>query len=81
VLSLGARERFATQQVADNIGRTVSYIYDSTGRLWYVTDPSNHTEIFGYDNANRMTTVKGNAAFLKMPIHQKTKPVSIPRPR
>lgn len=41
----------------DNIGRTVSYQYDTTGRLITATDPDNKSEQYGYDASNRMTTV------------------------
>lgn len=51
-------------QAKDNIGRLVSYTYDSEGRLWKVTNPhfasdTNYGETeFTYDSLHRMLTVK-----------------------
>ena len=46
------------QQAKDNIGRTVSYTYDASGRLWKVTDPLNHVTEYTYDANHRMTKIK-----------------------
>jgi len=45
-------------QVKDNIGRTVSYTYDGSTRLWKVTDPLNQVTEYTYDADHRMTAVK-----------------------
>src|SRR5437867_1674425 len=41
----------------DNIGRTVQYSYDPSGRLTQVTDANLGTWRYGYDDSHRMTTV------------------------
>jgi YD repeat-containing protein len=46
------------QQAKDNIGRTVSYTYDASGRLWKVTDPMNHVTEYTYDTNHRITKIK-----------------------
>ncbi len=46
------------QQARDNIGRTVSYTYDASGRLWKVTDPLNNVTEYTYDTNHRMTKIK-----------------------
>jgi YD repeat-containing protein len=43
-------------QAVDNIGRTVKYAYDSSGRLQTVTDPNGAVESYGYNSLNQMTT-------------------------
>ena len=45
-------------QVRDNIGRTVGYTYDASGRLWKVTDVNGGVTEYTYDGASRMLTVK-----------------------
>src|SRR5207237_1309765 len=42
----------------DNVGRTVGYTYDASGRLWKVTEPAGKITEFGYDTSNRLTTIK-----------------------
>lgn len=44
-------------QATDNIGRTVTYTYDS-GRLWKVTDVSGGVTEYTYDTSDRMLTIK-----------------------
>lgn len=55
-------------QVKDNIGRTVSYAYDTAGRLTSVTDPNLGVEQYAYDaNTGNMTSVtrpQGNQMML-----------------
>ena len=45
-------------QARDNIGRTVNYAYDGSGRLWRVTDPNGGITEYTYDTSNRMRTIK-----------------------
>jgi RHS repeat-associated protein len=45
-------------QARDNIGRTVNYEYDTSGRLWRVTDPNGGITEYTYDTLNRMRTIK-----------------------
>lgn len=45
-------------QAKDNIGRTVSYTYDTSNRLWKVTDPAGGITEYGYDGSSRMVTIK-----------------------
>lgn len=44
-------------QAQDDIGRTVVYAYDTSGRLASVTDPANGMEQYTYDTSHRMLTV------------------------
>ena len=50
----------------DNIGRTVAYTYDASGRLWKVTDAASGVTEYTYDTAHRMKTIKDprNIVFL-----------------
>ena len=43
-------------QAIDNIGRTVTYTYDS-GRLWKVTDAAGGITEYTYDSSHRMLTI------------------------
>ena len=45
-------------QARDNIGRTVGYTYDASGRLWKVTDVQGGVTEYTYDGAHRMLTIK-----------------------
>ena len=45
-------------QATDNIGRTVVYTYDASGRLWKVTDANNGVTEYTYDSSHRMLTIK-----------------------
>jgi RHS repeat-associated protein len=45
-------------QARDNIGRAVNYAYDTSGRLWRVTDPNGGITEYTYDTSNRMRTIK-----------------------
>ena len=45
-------------QAKDNIGRTVTYVYDVNGNLTSVTDPMNHVTSYTYDASNRMTGIR-----------------------
>jgi RHS repeat-associated protein len=44
-------------KVTDNAGRSVSYLYDSSGSLHTVTDPLGHVTTYGYDTANRLNSI------------------------
>ena len=44
-------------QATDNLGRTVTYTYDS-GRLWKVTDAAGGVTEYTYDTSHRMLTIK-----------------------
>jgi RHS repeat-associated protein len=45
-------------QVQDDIGRTVTYGYDtSTGHLTSVTDPNSQVTTYGYNTAGQLTTI------------------------
>lgn len=44
-------------QATDNIGRTVTYTYQS-GRLWKVTDAAGGVTEYTYDSSHRMLTIK-----------------------
>ena len=44
-------------QATDNIGRTVTYTYDS-GRLWKVTDAAGGLTEYTYDTSHRMLTIE-----------------------
>jgi YD repeat-containing protein len=54
-LSYDASQRIT--QATDNIGRTVTYTYDS-GRLWKVTDAAGGITEYTYDSSHRMLTIK-----------------------
>ena len=45
-------------QIRDNIGRTVSYTYDTQNRLTKVTDAEGGESFYTYDSAHRMLTLK-----------------------
>ncbi len=45
-------------QAKDNLGRTVTYTYDASGRLSTVTDAENHVTTYTWNAANRLETVK-----------------------
>src|SRR5262249_32101625 len=45
-------------QAKDNSGRTVTYVYDGTGRLFTVSDPNLKVTEYGYDTSQRMKTIK-----------------------
>src|SRR5439155_6204800 len=44
-------------QAQDNIGRTVQYVYDPSGRLSQVTDANLGVWLYGYNAAHQMTTI------------------------
>jgi len=52
----GSSTRIA--QARDNIGRTVNYTYDASGRLTQVTDPAGGVRQYTYDAAHRMLTIQ-----------------------
>jgi YD repeat-containing protein len=54
-LSYDASQRIT--QATDNIGRTVTYTYDS-GRLWKVTDAAGGITEYTYDSSHRMLTIE-----------------------
>ncbi|MCJ1715117.1 RHS repeat-associated core domain-containing protein [Curtobacterium sp. VKM Ac-2922] len=43
--------------VADNLGRTVRYAYDTAGNLIHVTHPDGGVTTYGYDSAHRITSL------------------------
>jgi RHS repeat-associated protein len=45
-------------EARDNLGRTVSYTYDASARLWKVTDAAGGVTEYTYDVAHRMLTIK-----------------------
>ncbi|HEX2269002.1 MAG TPA: hypothetical protein VHH35_05690, partial [Pyrinomonadaceae bacterium] len=45
-------------QATDNIGRSIGYTYDGSGRLWKVTDAKGGITEYLYDTNDRMLTVK-----------------------
>ena len=45
-------------QAKDNIGRTVTYTYDTSGRLSTVTDPENNVTTYTWDTSNRLVSIK-----------------------
>jgi RHS repeat-associated protein len=45
-------------QAKDNIGRTVTYTYEPSGRLSTVTDPENNVTTYTWNAANRLETIK-----------------------
>ncbi len=46
--------------VSSDVGVTLSYAYDTSGRLTKVTKPDNTTVSFQYDGQNRITAVLDN---------------------
>src|SRR5262249_35448170 len=42
----------------DNIGRTVTYTYDASGRLSTVTDSENNVTTYTWDTSNRLVSIK-----------------------
>ncbi|MFI5887272.1 RHS repeat domain-containing protein [Streptomyces sp. NPDC051554] len=54
-------------QARDNAGRTVSYTYDSAGRLDTVTDPAGKVSSYTYDGtSNRIATAKDAGCIIDM---------------
>jgi YD repeat-containing protein len=45
-------------QATENIGRTVGYEYDGSGRLWKVTHPASGATEYTYDGSHRMLTIE-----------------------
>ena len=45
-------------QAMDNIGRTVTYTYDTSGRLSTVTDPENDVTTYTWDTSNRLVSIE-----------------------
>lgn len=56
-LDITGPESACVGAITDNIGRTVSYEYDSAGRLWKVTDQNLQYEEYTYDTNGRLWQV------------------------
>jgi RHS repeat-associated protein len=56
-------------QAKDNLGRTVSYVYDNNGHLSTVTDPENNVTTYTWDANNRLATIKDGRNIVYLTNH------------